>query len=378
MRIGIVCYPTFGGSGVVATELGKIMAQKGHTVHFITYDRPVRLEHFARNIFFHQVTPPDYPLFHFLPYESALASKMVEVGRYEKLDVFHVHYAIPHASTAFMAREILSSLGYRVPVVTTLHGTDITLVGKDAAYEPVVTFSINKSNGVTSVSEYLKQNTLKNFPITQSIEVIPNFVDVERFSRKKPKSIEKTCIAQANEKILVHISNFRPVKRVTDVVELFSIVQKQISARLLLVGDGPERSRVEHLVREKGLTENVRFLGKQEAIEDVLAFADLFILPSESESFGLSALEAMACGVPVIGSAAGGLPEVVVHGECGFLSPIGAVEDMADNAILLLTKNDLYSRFSLAATETAHRFTIDKIVPAYENLYQRVIDECVC
>lgn len=371
MRIGIVCYPTFGGSGVLATELGKALALKGHIVHFITYDRPVRLDHYAPNIFYHQVTPPDYPLFHFLPYESALTSKMVEVARYAELDIFHVHYAIPHASTAFLARQILRSLGRNVPVITTLHGTDITLVGKDAAYEPVVTFSINESDGVTCVSDYLKNITLLNFAITKPIHVIPNFVDLERFKTQSRAGQKTHCFAAPNEKILIHVSNFRKVKRVEDVVGIYEYVQRHIPARLLLVGDGPERSSIERLARDKKLS-GVVFVGKQDAVEDLLPMADLFLIPSESESFGLSALEAMACGLPVIGSDAGGLPEVVEDAQNGFLRPIGAAEEMGACALALLTDPALYARFSESASARVENFAIDKIVPMYEELYQNV------
>ncbi len=319
MNIGIVCYPTFGGSGVVATELGKALAQRGHRVHFITYSQPVRLDFFNENLFYHEVYIPPYPLFQFPPYELALASKMVDIAQNEKLDVLHVHYAIPHASAAFMAKQILLTRGIRIPVVTTLHGTDITLVGKDASYEPVVTFSINQSDGVTSVSADLRKETYEYFAIEKEIEVIPNFINLDRF-QKQEKGHFKSAIAPEGEKLLVHTSNFRSVKRVDDVVNIFAGVRKQIPAKLLLVGDGPDRPRIEKLCRDIGLCQDVRFLGKLEAVEEVLSIADLFLMPSEKESFGLAALEAMACEVPVVSTNAGGIPELNEHGITGMVS----------------------------------------------------------
>ncbi|QNH61439.1 N-acetyl-alpha-D-glucosaminyl L-malate synthase BshA [Hymenobacter sediminicola] len=372
MNIGIVCYPTFGGSGVVATELGKALAQRGHRVHFITYSQPVRLDFFNENLFYHEVYIPPYPLFQFPPYELALASKMVDIVQNEKLDVLHVHYAIPHASAAFMAKQILLTRGIRIPVVTTLHGTDITLVGKDASYEPVVTFSINQSDGVTSVSADLRRETYEYFAIEKDIEVIPNFINLARF-QKQDKAHFKAAIAPNGEKLLVHTSNFRSVKRVDDVVNIFAGVRKQTPAKLLLVGDGPDRPRIEKLCREIGHCEDVRFLGKLEAVEEVLSIADLFLMPSEKESFGLAALEAMACEVPVISTNAGGIPELNQHGITGMVSEIGDVADMVKNALYVLEDENL-PRFKAAARAHAETFAVENIVPLYEACYQRAID----
>ncbi|RPD46865.1 N-acetyl-alpha-D-glucosaminyl L-malate synthase BshA [Hymenobacter sediminis] len=373
MNIGIVCYPTFGGSGVVATELGKALALKGHRVHFITYSQPVRLDFFNENLFYHEVYIPPYPLFQFPPYELALASKMVDIVQNEKLDVLHVHYAIPHASAAYMAKQILLTRGIRIPVVTTLHGTDITLVGKDASYEPVVTFSINQSDGVTAVSADLRRETYEYFAIEKEIEVIPNFINLERF-QKQNKGHFKAAIAPEGEKLLVHTSNFRSVKRVEDVVHIFDGVRKQISAKLLLVGDGPDRPRIEKICRDLGLLSNdVRFLGKLEAVEEVLSIADLFLMPSEKESFGLAALEAMSCEVPVISTNAGGIPELNEHGVTGMVSNIGDVDDMVKNALFILDDENL-PRFKAAARAHAETFAVEKIVPLYEACYQRAID----
>ncbi len=372
MKIGIVCYPTFGGSGVVATELGKALAQNGHQVHFITYNQPARLDFYSQNIFYHEVTISSYPLFDFPPYELVLASKMVDVVKYEKLDILHVHYAIPHASAAYMAKQILLKEGIYIPVITTLHGTDITLVGRDASFEPVVTFSINESDGVTAVSENLKQDTYKHFPITKDIRVIPNFIDLQRFSRQK-KDHFKNAICPNGEKLIVHTSNFRPVKRVEDVVKVFSIIRQTINAKLLLVGDGPERIKVEALCRELKICEDVRFLGKLDAVEEVLSLADLFLLPSEKESFGLSALEAMACEVPVISSNTGGIPEVNVQGVTGFLSNVGDVEDMAKNALYVLDEKHL-PHFKKNALERAKQFDLVNILPLYENFYVEILE----
>ncbi|GAB3227916.1 N-acetyl-alpha-D-glucosaminyl L-malate synthase BshA [Hymenobacter seoulensis] len=373
MNIGIVCYPTFGGSGVVATELGKALALKGHRVHFITYSQPVRLDFFNENLFYHEVYIPPYPLFQFPPYELALASKMVDIVQNEKLDVLHVHYAIPHASAAYMAKQILLTRGIRIPVVTTLHGTDITLVGKDASYEPVVTFSINQSDGVTSVSADLRRETYEYFAIEKDIEVIPNFINLARF-QKLNKGHFKAAIAPEGEKLLVHTSNFRSVKRVEDVVHIFDGVRKQMPAKLLLVGDGPDRPRIEKICRDLGLLSNdVRFLGKLEAVEEVLSVADLFLMPSEKESFGLAALEAMACEVPVISTNAGGIPELNEHGITGMVSNIGDVEDMVKNALYVLQDDNL-PRFKAAARAHAETFDVDKIVPLYEACYQRAIN----
>ena len=372
MKIGIVCYPTFGGSGVVATELGKALAANGHQIHFITYSQPARLDFFSENLFYHEVTISKYPLFDFPPYELALASKLVDVVRFEKLDVLHVHYAIPHASAAFMAKQILATYGINIPVVTTLHGTDITLVGKDASYSPVVTFSINQSDGVTAVSENLKAETFDHFDITREIRVIPNFIDLDRFSLK-PRQHFKQAIAPGDERVLVHTSNFRKVKRTTDVIRIFQKVQEKIPSKLLMVGDGPERSAAEQLSRELGVANDIRFLGKQDAIEEILSVSDLFIIPSGSESFGLAALEAMACKVPVISSNTGGLPELNVDGVTGFLSDIGDVDSMAANAIHILEDNDRLEQFKEAALNQAKRFQLANIMPLYEQYYEEVI-----
>lgn len=371
MKIGIVCYPTYGGSGVVATELGKALAKKGHKVHFITYKEPVRLDGFHENIFYHEVSGLDYPLFQNPPYESALASKIVDVVKFERLDLLHVHYAIPHASAALMAQNILKEQGLFIPFITTLHGTDITLVGRDASFQPVVEYSMNHSDGITAVSESLKRDTLLFFEVKKHIEVIPNFIDFSRF-KKTDKDHFKKAIAPQGEKILIHVSNFRKVKRVEDVVQMFDLLIKKIPAKLLLVGDGPERMSIEMLCRNLGNCEHVRFLGKQEAVEDLLAIADLFVLPSESESFGLAALEAMACEVPVISSNAGGIAEVNIQGETGFMSNVGDYEDMAKNALYILEDAERLLQFKQNALAQAKRFDLDIILPRYERYYDQV------
>src|SRR6476660_3437407 len=344
MRIGIVCYPTFGGSGVLATELGKALAQKDHQVHFITYQQPVRLNGFIPNIFYHEVHVPPYPLFDYPPYETALSSTMVDVIKNNNLDLLHVHYAIPHASAAYIAKKILQEEGKDIPVITTLHGTDITLVGRDKTYAPVVAFSINQSDAITAVSNNLRDETYKIFTIEKDIEVIYNFVDVERFSRK-PIDAFKKVIAPAGERILLHASNFRKLKRVQDVVKIFYEVQKEIPSKLLFVGDGPERQSAEELARSLGVCEEIRFVGKQEQMEDILAIADLFLLPSEYESFGLAALEAMAAGVPVISTNAGGLGEIMIDGETGFMGNVGDVETMSKQAIDILQNDARLNEF---------------------------------
>ena len=378
MKIGIVCYPTFGGSGVVATELGMGLARKGHQVHFITYRQPVRLssQHFQENIYYHEVSGVDYPLFEYPPYDTALASKMVDVVKYENLDLLHVHYAIPHAMVAYIAKKILLTEGRYVPVVTTLHGTDITLVGSNRTFAPVVEFSINKSDGVTAVSTSLKNDTMSLFNITNDIKVIYNFIDFNRF-KKINKDHFKKIIAPNGEKILVHTSNFRKVKRVEDVIFTFKKVYEKIPCKLLLIGDGPERQYMEELCRQIGLCDEIRFLGKQDAVEELLAIADLFIIPSGNESFGLSALEAMACEVPVISSNVGGLPEVNIHGETGFLCDVGDVDSMAKYAIMLLSDEELLEKFRKNALAQAQRFDIDNILPHYEAYYQEVLDRAV-
>jgi N-acetyl-alpha-D-glucosaminyl L-malate synthase BshA len=372
MKIGIVCYPTFGGSGVVATELGKALADHGHEVHFITYSQPARLDFFSENLFYHEVTVSKYPLFDYPPYELALASKLVDVVSYEQLDILHVHYAIPHASAAYMAKQILASNGIHIPVVTTLHGTDITLVGKDRTYKPVVTFSINQSDGVTAVSQDLKNDTCKFFEIKKDIKVIPNFIDLNRFQHKAQNHF-KIAIAPNEEKIIVHTSNFRKVKRVPDVVKIFAKIIEKIPAKLLLAGDGPERSEVEQLVRELNLKDSVRFLGKLDAVEEILSVSDLFLLPSETESFGLAALEAMACKLPVISSNAGGIPELNIDGVTGFLNEVGDIDGMAANAIHILENQERLDAFKARALAHAKTFDIALIMPQYEAFYQEII-----
>jgi len=372
MRIGIVCYPTYGGSGVVATELGLALAAKGHQIHFITYRRPVRLTHFQENVFFHEVNADNYPLFEYTPYDTTLASKMVDVVKYEKLDLLHVHYAIPHATVAYLAKQILAAEGIQIPVITTLHGTDITLVGTDPGFAPVVCFSINQSDGVTAVSEQLRQQTCEQLKIRKEIEVIYNFIDFSRFSRLNKEHFRK-AIAPYGEKILVHTSNFRRVKRIEDAILAFNIIQREIPSKLLLVGDGPERTRLEMMTRELGLYDHVRFLGKQDAIEEILAIADLFIIPSENESFGLAALEAMACEVPVISSNAGGLPEVNIEGVTGYLAEVGDYETMARRSLELLRDEDRLTQFRRNALARAREFDIDRILPRYEAYYEKVV-----
>jgi N-acetyl-alpha-D-glucosaminyl L-malate synthase BshA len=373
MKIGIVCYPTFGGSGVVATELGIALAKEGHQVHFITYSQPTRFDFFNENLFYHEVDMMAYPLFQYPPYETALASKMVDVVKYEKLDVLHVHYAIPHASAAFIAKQILKEQNIRIPVITTLHGTDITLVGKDPSFEPVVAFSINQSDGITAVSEDLRRDTHDHFKIEKDIKVIPNFIDLERFRRLK-KDHFKTAICPNGEKLIVHTSNFRKVKRVEDVVTVFQNLRIKIPVKLLLVGDGPERAKVEGMCRGCGDCDDIRFLGKLEAVEEVLSVADLFVMPSEKESFGLAALEAMACQVPVISSNAGGLPELNIHGFSGYLSDVGDVDSMTHFALEILDDKNL-ATFNKNALARASEFELSKILPEYENYYEEVIEK---
>ncbi len=372
MRIGIVCYPTFGGSGVLATELGKALAQKGHQVHFITYQQPVRLNVFIPNIFYHEVRVPTYPLFDYPPYETALASAMVDVIKNYQLELLHVHYAIPHASAAYMAKKIVEQDGIEIPVITTLHGTDITLVGRDKTYAPVVTFSINQSDAITAVSKNLCEETYRNFKIEKPIEVIHNFVDVERFARK-PIDAFKKVIAPNGERILLHASNFRKIKRVQDVVKIFHEVNKEIPSKLLFVGDGPERGMVEELSRQLGLYDEIRFVGKQEQMEDILAIGDLFLLTSDYESFGLAALEAMAAGVPVVSTNAGGLGEINIDGVTGYMGNIGDVATMSQQAIAILKDDETLIQFKTNAAQHASKFDIHNIVPLYEELYQRFL-----
>ena len=374
MKIGIVCFPSFGGSGVVATELGTYLAFQGHEIHFITYERPARLTFFHQNIYFHEVSTSKYPLFRYTPYETSLASKMVEVVENQRLDVLHVHYAIPHASVAFLAKQILLSKGIRVPVITTLHGTDITLVGKDSSLKPVIEFSINNSDGVTCVSEHLREVTHDYFNIKREIDVIYNFIDFSKFSKTNKEHFKKV-IAPNGEKIITHISNFRKVKRAEDTIYVFQKIQEVIPSTLILIGDGPERPNLEVLCKELGLCDSIRFLGKQQAIEELLSVSDLFLLPSENESFGLAALEAMAIEVPVISSNVGGIPEVNIDGSTGYLCNVGDVDDMVKKSLAILSDPITHERFKKNAFTRAQQFDINKIVPQYLELYQRVIEK---
>ncbi len=372
MKVGIVCYPTYGGSGVVATELGKALAKKGHKVHFITYSQPTRLDFFNPNLYYHEVSVNSYPLFQYPPYELALASRMVDVVLNEKLDLLHVHYAVPHASAAYMAQQILKTKGYEIPFITTLHGTDITIVGKDATNEPVVTFSINKSDGVTAVSEDLKNDTLEHFDISVPIDVIPNFIDLERF-KKQPKEHFKKAICPNGEKLVVHTSNFRKVKRVEDVLRVFCEVRKVVPSKLLLIGDGPERQKMEDMARDI-CTEDIRFLGKLQAVEEVLSVSDLFLMTSEKESFGLAALEAMACEVPVISTNAGGLPELNDEGKSGYVCNVGDVDAMVEKAIHILDNKNLDS-FKKGALARAKEFDVNNVLHKYEEYYNSVLEK---
>lgn len=371
MKIGVVCYPTFGGSGVVATELGIQMAKKGHEVHFITYSQPVRLDIFEPNIYYHEVNVHDYPLFEYQPYELALSSKMVDTVLTEGIDILHVHYAIPHAYAAYMAKKILLEKGIYIPVVTTLHGTDITLVGKNPSYKPAVTFSINKSDIVTSVSQSLKENTLRSFVVKNKIEVIPNFVDLSLYQRDVP--CQRSQIAPNGEKIVTHISNMRTVKRIPDIIDIFYRIQNEEEAILLMIGDGPEREKAEQQAKDLGIYSKVKFLGKTTEIKKLLCMSDLFLLTSATESFGLVALEAMAAKVPVISSNAGGIREVNVHGVTGYLATIGDVETMANYSLELLQNPELHEEFRNNAYERAKEFSMDIIVPKYEEVYNRAL-----
>ncbi len=373
MKIGIVLYPTFGGSGVVATELGKALAKKGHEIHFITYSQPVRLGSFRENIYYHEVAISDYPLFDHQPYETILASKMVDVVKYEKLDILHVHYAIPHASAAYMARQILASQGIKIPFVTTLHGTDITLVGKDPSFEPVISFCINQSDAVTAVSESLKNDTYNHFHTTREIKVVPNFIASN--DHLPEKSLEKRRrYASDDERILCHISNFRKVKRVEDVLMIFSKVAEKIPAKLIFAGDGPERYNLERLCREMNLCQKVIFIGKISDTSHVLEMSDLFLLPSETESFGLAALEALAVGVPVISSNTGGIPEVNLQDITGFLSDVGNVDEMAENCIKLLQDESKFQEFRVNALSRAKKFSLEIVLPMYEEIYFTLVN----
>lgn len=373
MKIGIVCYPTYGGSGVVATELGQALANVGHEVHFISYSQPVRLDIFNENIYFHESRVTTYPLFQHPPYLLSLAGKMIDVVKYNKLDILHVHYAIPHATAAKIAQDALRAEGFDVPIVTTLHGTDINLVGKDECFSPIISLAINQSDGVTAVSKSLRDNTFEHFKINREIEVIPNFIDLKRFSAKAKDHFKK-AIAPNGERILVHTSNFRKLKRVDNVVRIFTKVAKKMPAKLLLVGDGPERQNIEKLCRELGSCDDVRFLGKQDAIEEILSVGDLFLMPSESESFGLAALEAMACQVPVVSSNIGGIPEVNIHGKTGFISDVNNIGEMADNALLILKNETHLKKFRKNALKQAQKFDLKNILPLYENYYEKVLE----
>ena len=376
MKIGIVCYPTFGGSGVVATELGIEMAAIGHQVHFISYSMPVRLDPYAENVFYHEVVVTDYPLFDYSPYELVLTSKLVSVVKNEGLDLLHVHYAIPHASAAYMARQILASEGIHVPIVTTLHGTDITLLGKDASFEPVITFAINNSDAVTAVSESLKNDTLEHFKINREIDVIPNFINQKRYETFAANGL-RNRYAPNGEAMIMHVSNFRKVKRVEDVVRVFSGIHEKLPSKLLLIGDGPERYNVEQMCRQLGICGDIHFLGKTKKVEKILANGDLFILPSETESFGLAALEAMAAGLPVISSNSGGLPEVNEHGFRGYLSDVGDVEDMTKNALTILSTGESLKQFKAQALIQADKFDLPNILPLYLRLYEKLVPSLV-
>jgi len=374
MRIGIVLYPTFGGSGIVATELGKELAKKDHEIHFITYTEPVRLGELRKNIFYHEVSTSDYPLFKYTPYEQVLTSKLVDVVKFEKLDLLHVHYAIPHASAAYMAQQILSDQNIKIPFITTLHGTDITLVGKDPSFEPVINFSINKSNMVTAVSESLKKDTNELFEVKNNIKVIPNFICIDDYKLEN-NDFYKKRFAPNNEKIICHISNFRKVKRIKDVLLSFEIISKEIDVKLILVGDGPERSALEKISRESKYRNNIYFLGSLKSTKEVLNISDLFFLPSSTESFGLSALEAMACSVPVISTKTGGIPEVVIDGKSGYLSKVGDVKEMSSNAIEILSNENKLSLFKENALKQAMKFDVKQILPRYEKIYEKCIDD---
>ena len=370
MKIAIVCYPTFGGSGVVATELGIALAEHGHEIHFITYKQPVRLQLLHNNVHYHEVSVPSYPLFHYQPYELALSSKLVNMAKLHEIEIVHVHYAIPHAYAGYMAKQMLAQEGIFIPMVTTLHGTDITLVGSHPFYKPAVTFSINNSDAVTSVSQSLKDDTLRLFNIKKEIEVVPNFIDTKKYENLY-SDCERELIASKNEKIITHISNIRKVKRVDDVIEIFDRIQKELPAKLVIVGDGPEKESLENLCKKKGIDEKVLFVGNSHEVDKILCFSDLFILPSEHESFGLVALEAMVCGVPVISSNAGGLPEVNIHGESGYLSNVGNIDEMAKNALKILVNSDTHQLFKRKAKENAQRFETKLIVPIYEEIYKK-------
>ena len=372
MKIAIVCYPTFGGSGVVATELGIALADHGHEVHFITYKQPVRLQLLHSHVHYHEVTVPNYPLFHYQPYELALSSKLVDMVKLHGIELLHVHYAIPHAYAGYMAKKMLEEEGIYIPMVTTLHGTDITLVGNHPFYKPAVTFSINNSDAVTSVSESLKEDTLRLFDIKKEIHVVPNFIDTEKYNNPYSEC-DRDLIAHKDEKIITHISNLRQVKRIDNVIEIFERILEKMPARLIIVGEGPEKKPSKKLCKEKGIYDNVLFVGNSHEVDKILCFSDLFLLPSEHESFGLVALEAMACGVPVISSNAGGLPEVNIQGESGFLSDIGDVDDMSKNALKILESTETHAKFKQNARKIATNFETKNIVPLYEEVYEKAL-----
>lgn len=374
MKIAIVCYPTFGGSGVVATELGLELALRGHEIHFITYKQPVRLALLNSNVHYHEVNVPEYPLFHYQPYELALSSKLVDMVKLHGIELLHVHYAIPHAYAGYMAKQMLKDEGIVIPMVTTLHGTDITLVGKHPFYKTAVTFSINKSDVVTSVSENLKEDTLKHFNIKREIHVIPNFIELDKIRNEKHISCQRSVMAKKDEKIITHISNFRRVKRIPDVIKVFYNIQKQIPSKLMLVGDGPERDNAERLVTDLGIDDKVIFFGNSNEIDQILSYSDLFLLPSETESFGLAALEAMAWSVPVISTNTGGLPEVNLNGFSGYLSDVANVEEMAQNAISILKDDTVLKQFRKQALSQAEKFDIKNILPLYEELYRKALE----
>lgn len=376
MRIGIVCYPTFGGSGVVATELGLELSKRGHDIHFITYRQPVRLELLSKNVHFHEVNVPEYPLFHYQPYELALSSKLVDMVKLYDIELLHVHYAIPHAYAAFMAQQMLKDEGVFVPIVTTLHGTDITLVGSHPFYKPAVTFSINKSDAVTSVSESLKRDTLRLFNIKKDIEVVPNFIDIEKHEPDFT-NCQRSLMASENERIVTHISNFRDVKNIPDVVKVFYNIQKKIPAKLMMVGEGPEREPAQKLVKKLGISDKVVFFGNSNEIDRILCFSDLFLLPSQTESFGLAALEAMASNVPVISSNSGGLPEVNINGFSGYLSDVGNINEMSDNALKILNSDATLNTFKENAKTQSLNFDLHAIVPKYEAIYEKTLSDCL-
>ncbi len=375
MKIAIVCYPTFGGSGVVATELGLELAHRGHEIHFITYSQPVRLALLNPNVHYHEVNVPEYPLFHYQPYELALSSKLVDMVKLYEIELLHVHYAIPHAYAGYMAKQMLLDEGIDIPMVTTLHGTDITLVGNHPFYKPAVSFSINKSDVVTSVSQSLKDETYKLFNISKEIHVIPNFIELDKNHNDPNISCRRSVIAKADERILTHISNFRKIKRIPDIIKIFNKIQKKIPARLMMVGDGPEKVKAERLCRELGISNKVIFFGNSSEIDQILSYTDLFLLPSETESFGLAALEAMAWGVPVISSNTGGLPEVNFDGISGYLSDVGDVDEMAKNALKILSDDSVLEQFKRNALGVAKQFDIKNILPLYEDLYLRAINK---